>query len=251
MASSPPPRPWASAPESCLWFYGSSVAGSRPVRDPARARTRGAARLPSRSIGRARVFERHQTVMMSFFDPLPSLSSFEQTAASFDRLRALRREGVVGADTLVWTEGMRARTRVEDLPSLLAALDRETAADDDDDDDEKPSAAATRGGERRDLGDDHARAPERAPGRERGAADVAARFGERERESPEPTPPAAAAARRRRRRRRRGGGGRGTRRDVARPGPARTNTATSCPCSTRARPRGATPRRRPRSRGAS
>jgi hypothetical protein len=48
----------------------------------------------------------------------------------------------VGADTLVWTEGMRARTRVEDLPSLLAALDRETAADDDDDD-EKPSAAAT------------------------------------------------------------------------------------------------------------
>ena len=74
--------------------------------------------------------------------PSPSLSSFEQTAASFDRLRALRREGVVGADTLVWTEGMRARTRVEDLPSLLAALDRETAADDDDDD-EKPSAAAT------------------------------------------------------------------------------------------------------------
>ena len=48
----------------------------------------------------------------------------------------------MGADTLVWTEGMRARTRVEDLPSLLAALDRETAADDDDDD-EKPSAAAT------------------------------------------------------------------------------------------------------------
>ena len=150
---------WTGDPEACRWFYGSDVAGTRPVRQRQSKSSSSFVQpnLASSLSLRPDTVTSSLSLLVKFatFPRLPrashacaflptdidppladvyvyaSVSSFFpraharglQMAASLDRMQSLWRKGDISLDTLVWTEGMGSRARLRSVSALRSRLE--------------------------------------------------------------------------------------------------------------------------------